>query len=117
MKTRAIFRAYALGSKRTAPVGDNRPAVPQRGTTTESDHPDKQVDADHDRSYCYVRAGNYAGASGGEDLFGKAQKVYKGCKPMVMDKQEEMLDLLSQGIAKASVAKRRVLVFQVLIVL
>lgn len=36
---------------------------------------------------------------------------------MVMDKQEEMLDLLSQGIAKASVAKRRVLVFQVLIVL
>lgn len=36
---------------------------------------------------------------------------------MVMDNQEEMLDLLSQAIAKASMAKRRVLDFQMLIVL
>ncbi len=34
MKTRAIFRAYALGSKRTAPVGDNRPVIPLQNLTT-----------------------------------------------------------------------------------
>ncbi|BBT66901.1 integrase [Aeromonas caviae] len=36
----------------------------------------------------------------------KAKGVYKGRKPTAMEKREEVLHLLSQGIAKASVAKR-----------
>ena len=36
----------------------------------------------------------------------KAKGVYKGRKPTAMEKRDEVLHLLSQGIAKASVAKR-----------
>ena len=36
----------------------------------------------------------------------KAKGVYKGRKPTAMEKRDEVLYLLSQGIAKASVAKR-----------
>lgn len=36
----------------------------------------------------------------------KAKGVYKGRKPTAMEKRDEVLLLLSQGIAKAAVAKR-----------
>ncbi|RSM23584.1 integrase [Aeromonas salmonicida] len=36
----------------------------------------------------------------------KTKGVYKGRKPTAMEKRDEVLHLLSQGIAKASVAKR-----------
>ncbi len=36
----------------------------------------------------------------------KSEGVYKGRRPTAMEKREEVLHLLSQGIAKTSVAKR-----------
>ncbi|MGL4717189.1 MAG: hypothetical protein ACRCWL_15065 [Aeromonas sp.] len=35
----------------------------------------------------------------------QAEGVCKGCKPTAMEKRDEVLHLLSQGIAKASVVK------------
>ncbi len=36
----------------------------------------------------------------------KSKGVYKGRKPTAMEKRDEVLHLLSQGVAKAAVAKR-----------
>lgn len=105
-------QAGAAGLVHPALAGDHRSATRQRGNIAdpESGHrhgnPNRSADADHDRSHRHVRAGNHAGASGRGIALAKAKGVYKGRKPTAMEKRDEVLHLLSQGVAKTAVAKK-----------